>query len=130
MKKWYFIKAIKMIVFVPLALLLFGYVVMKLWNALIPELFHGPVLNFYQAIGLLILSKLFFGGLGGGMRHRGCGGKRCGGKGHSHWRQRMEEKMSKMTPEEREKFKKGFYGKLGKEYCDTNSELVSEQRQY
>ena len=45
---------------------LFGFVVMWLWNALMPELFGLATLTYWQAVGLLILSKLFFGGFGGG----------------------------------------------------------------
>jgi len=35
------------------------YPIMWLWNALIPELFHGPVLTFWQTFGLLILVRAF-----------------------------------------------------------------------
>jgi hypothetical protein len=38
-----------------------GAVAWLLWNALIPELFHGPVLSFFQAVGLVILAKVLFG---------------------------------------------------------------------
>lgn len=37
-----------------------------LWNALMPELFHLSVITFPQAIGLLILAKILFGGFRGG----------------------------------------------------------------
>ena len=71
-------------------LALAGWVVMGLWNALVPALFGGPVLRFSQALGLLILSRLLVGGL------RGRGGW------HGHWRQRMwRERWEQMTPEER-----------------------------
>lgn len=32
-----------------------------IWNHLIPDLFHGPVLSYGQALGLLVLAKLLFG---------------------------------------------------------------------
>ncbi|MGE0173364.1 MAG: hypothetical protein AB7T49_11275 [Oligoflexales bacterium] len=38
-----------------------GGIAMVLWNALVPELFHGPVLTFPQTIGLLILVKVLVG---------------------------------------------------------------------
>lgn len=38
------------------------FLVMVLWNALIPVLFKGPVLNIIQAAGLLILCRLLVGG--------------------------------------------------------------------
>jgi hypothetical protein len=80
---------------------LLSYVVMRLWNALIPELFHGPLLGFWQAAGLLVLCKILFGGLHG--RH-----------GHGHWRehrwkrQMWREQWVNMTPEERERLRSKF----------------------
>jgi len=82
-----------------------GYVVMRLWNALIPDLFHGPVVGFWQAAGLLVLCKILFGGLRG--RH-----------GHGHWREhrwkremwreKWREKWASLSPEEREKLRGRF----------------------
>ena len=43
------------------AFFLLGYITMHLWNWLMPELFHLPVINFYQAIGLVVLSKILLG---------------------------------------------------------------------
>src|SRR5829696_1512846 len=106
MKKWYVLKAVKITLFVAAAVLVFGYVVMSLWNWLVPELFNGPVIGWWQAIGLLVLSKILFGGMRGG---RGAWGYRKGG----YWRKRMEEKMAAMTPEEREKFRSECYGYRG-----------------
>ncbi len=61
---------------------LFGVVVQQLWNALMPFLFHLPVVGFCQAVGLAILARLLFGHFGG--RHH-CGprgfGKHCGSWG-------------------------------------------------
>jgi hypothetical protein len=77
---------------------LLGFVTMSLWNALVPELFHGPVITFWQAIGLFILSKILFHGWGHGRwGHRWK---------HDRWKQRLEMKLGAMEPEEREKFKK------------------------
>ena len=103
MKKWYVLKAVKVTVFVAAAVLVFGYVVMSLWNWLVPALFSGPVIGWWQAMGLLILSKILFGGMHG----RGRWG---GHRGGWYWRKRMEEKMASMTPEEREKFRGQCYG--------------------
>ena len=44
-------------------LALFTYVVMLLWNWLIPELFTGPELNYWQTLGIMILSKILFTGV-------------------------------------------------------------------
>ena len=45
--------------------ILFGFTVMWLWNWLMPELFGLPMLTFWKAVGVVILSKLLFGGFGG-----------------------------------------------------------------
>lgn len=81
-----------------LFVLVFGWVTMFLWNYLIPPLFNGPQINFWQALGLLLLSKILFGGVGGGHKH-------CGGHSHPQWKQHFKEKLSSMTPEDRERFK-------------------------
>jgi hypothetical protein len=47
---------------------LFGFVIMWLWNALMPEIFGLPVLSYWQAVGILILAKLMFGGFGSGSK--------------------------------------------------------------
>jgi hypothetical protein len=85
---------------------LLSYVVMSLWNALIPSLFHGPFLTFWQAAGLLVLSKILFGGF------RGRGGH--GWRGHGPWRQKMWRRhWDSMTPEERERIRAKFKHRCG-----------------
>src|SRR6478736_66189 len=73
---------------------LLGYVVMTLWNNVAVAVLHVPVISFWQAVGLLILSKILFGGIHGGW----------GGRG-GHWKKEIQEKWHNMTPEEREKIK-------------------------
>ena len=46
--------------------LLFGYVVMLLWNWLMPAIFGLGIISFWQAVGIIILAKLLFGGFSGG----------------------------------------------------------------
>jgi hypothetical protein len=78
-----------------------------LWNWLVPVLFHGPVIDFWQALGLLVLSKILFRGFFG-MR----GGRHGGPMGH-HWRKRWEEKYRNMTPEQREELRKKWNTRCG-----------------
>ena len=92
MKKFWILKVI---VIGAAAIFGFGFAVMLLWNALIPDLFHGPAISFPQAIGLLILSKIFLKGFGCRRNHWR----------HHQWREQMKQKMDTMTPEEREKFR-------------------------
>lgn len=73
---------------------LFSFIVMMLWNAILPGVIHVSPINFWQALGILLLSKILFGGFGGG-----------GWKHRKHqWREKMQEKLQHMTPEERIKF--------------------------
>ena len=83
-------------------LALLAFAVMLLWNALVPQLFRGPPLEYWQALGLLLLSRILFGGL------RGRGGW------HGHWRQRMwRERWESMTPEERAQLREQFQRRCG-----------------
>ena len=105
MKRWWIRKIGKGVVFFILALGIFGFVVMGLWNAIVPDLFNGPELSFWQAVGLLVLSHILL---------RGWAPWHRGGKwGHSRWKHRFEEKLAAMTPEEREKFKEEWKRRCG-----------------
>lgn len=81
-------------------LALVGLVVMLLWNALVPQLFHGPSLGYWQAVGLLLLCRLLFGGL-----------RRGGWRGH--WRHRWRERWEQMTPEERAQLRERVLSRCG-----------------
>lgn len=84
------------------AIAVLGLAVMVLWNVLVPALFRGPLLDYWQAVGLLLLSRLLFGGL------RGRGGWYGG------WRQRMwRERWEQMTPEERARLREKFMSRCG-----------------
>ncbi len=104
MRPWWMWKIGKAIVVAVVAALVLGVVTMLLWNALIPELFHGPALTYLQAVGLLILTHIFFRGWVGG-HHRGWK--------HRRWRERMEERLSHMSPEERDAFKEELRRRCG-----------------
>ena len=92
--KW-ILKGLGAFVLFVLAFVLFGYVTMYLWNWLMPELFHLPVIDFGRAIGLVVLSKILFGGIR--MKSNGWGHRR-------YWKAKWES----MSDEEREKFKQEF----------------------
>ena len=97
MRKFWFFKGF---VFIVGFVLLGGFVVMSLWNWLIPGIFGLGTVTFVQALGLLVLSKILFGGFRGG--HWGGG---CYGGGRQFWKHRMAERWDKMTTEERSEFK-------------------------
>lgn len=105
MKHRWFPRIIKGILFLVAGLLVFGWIVMTLWNAIIPDLFKGPALAFWQAVGLLVLSHLLF---------RGWSPWRFGnGWRHDRWKRRFEEKLAAMSPEEREKFNEEWRRRCG-----------------
>lgn len=70
-----------------LVAVLFGVLVQHLWNWLLPALFKLPLITFWQAVGLVLLSRLLFGNVGGGGRsccHKGWKG---GWKGRCDWKE-------------------------------------------
>jgi hypothetical protein len=93
MKRYWVFRGVRMIAFAALALGLLGYVVMTLWNAVLPAVTGLHAITFVQALGLLVLSRILFGGLRGWGRRGG------------HWRARMQARWQQMTPEERERFR-------------------------
>jgi len=44
--------------------LLIGYIIMLLWNWLMPDIFGLVTINYWQAVGIIILAKFLFGGFG------------------------------------------------------------------
>ncbi|MGN6511849.1 MAG: hypothetical protein ACTHLD_20460 [Chitinophaga sp.] len=97
-------KILAAIVLIPAFAALLGFTTMYLWNWLIPSLFNGPVITFWQALGLFILCKLLFGfSKGGGHDKRK--NWRCK---KERWKEHMKAKMEHLSPEEREKLKSHF----------------------
>jgi len=103
----------RLILFAPVAIagvVLFiaigGEIVVQLWNWLLPALFGWRQINFWQAIGILALCRILFGGHG---------------SYRSNFRRRMSDRMvdrmadrwANMTPEERERFRQGIRQRCG-----------------
>lgn len=103
MKKFWIKKGLMILFFGGIAILVFGFVVMSLWNALLPAVLGVKAITFVQALGILLLSKILFGGFSGGRRWRGS----------SAWKEKMKNRMDGMTPEEREKFKAEWKNRCG-----------------
>ena len=98
----------KMIWIAPLAILAIpvfiaigGELVLHLWNWLLPPLFGWRQNTFWQALGLLILCRILFGGWG------------SHGSSRSNFRHRMKERCEHMTPEERERFRQRMGERFG-----------------
>lgn len=101
MKSHRVLRVLKFVAIGVLAFSVFSFVLMRLWNWLMPVVFGLHLINFWQAAGILFLSKILFGGFrprfGPGMQ----------------WRRRMMERWDQMTPEERQKFREGMRGRCG-----------------
>jgi hypothetical protein len=97
MRRKRFGRGVAFVVCAALAVVVFGEVVMHLWNWLAPPIFGWRSIGFAQALGLLFLSRILFGRVGG---HRGGGNWR--------WRKSLADRYDQMTPAEREKFRQGM----------------------
>lgn len=82
-----------------------GEVVKLLWNWLLPSLFGWRQIRFWEAVGLLALCRILFGGFGGHRSIRGNVRRRM--------QERMAERWERMSPEERERFRQGMRGGCG-----------------
>lgn len=92
-KAWLFILC-------PLIFVAISAIVMLLWNALLPEIIGVKSVSLWQAMGILVLSKILFGGFRGGfgnLRHK-----------------RMMQHMEQLSPEEREKLKERMRERFGR----------------
>src|SRR5712691_6888891 len=104
-KKWIWMAPLAILA-IPVFMFIGGELVMHLWNWLLPPLFGWRLITFWQALGLLALCRILFGGWGShgprsNMRRRM----------DERMRQRMDERWERMTPEEREKFRQSFRGR-------------------
>ena len=97
---------IKRAIFIPIAIaagvFIFGSVVMLLWNAILPAVFGLNTITFWQALGILVLSKILFGGFRSGHSH------------HKYPDRDWSRKWMNVSPEERDKMKTEWRERCGK----------------
>jgi hypothetical protein len=105
MKRFSFGKIVGFILLAIAGLFVVSAIVMALWNNLLTVLFHFPIISLWQALGLLVLCKMLFGGFRGG----------GWGRGH-HWKHNMQRRWMNMSPEEREKFKEEWKNRCGRRF--------------
>lgn len=77
-----------------LCIIVLGFIVRWLWNALLPEIIGAKPLSFWQALGLLVLSRILFGRFDfrrGGERHQ--------------FKRDVRERFRHMSDEEKRKFR-------------------------
>ena len=121
MKRVYGRKKFFMIIpIVIIAIFVFGFVVMGLWNAILVSVLGVKAITFWQALGILILSKILFGGF------KGRGGWHGG---PPMWREKMQEKWAAMTPEEKEKFKAEWKNRCGGRWSRFEEPKTSSEKE-
>jgi hypothetical protein len=99
-RNWFF-RGVRIAAFAVVAVGVVGAVVRGLWNWLLPDLVGWHPIDFWQALGLLALTRILVGGL-------------RGGGGRARWRARMIERWEQMSDEEREKFRAGIGRSCGR----------------
>ena len=106
-RKFWLLRGLRFAFFAALFVVVVGLVTRELWNHLMPYLFHLPVISLPQTFGLLLLSRILFGGFRGGGRPGGWARKR------REWQQRMAGRLEHLSPEAREKFRQQMRSRCG-----------------
>lgn len=94
--------------FIPVVIagfLAFGWVIMQLWNWLIPDIFHWSKISYLQAMGLFVLSRILFGGFNF---------RRSEYRKPPFGKSKFKEKFMNMSDEEKQAFKEQWKERCGK----------------
>lgn len=113
-------KFLKIILMVLIFFSLVSAVVMTLWNWLMPELFDLTEIDIWQAAGILLLSKILFGGFK--KNHYGPDGP--------PWKKHWQKKWQNMPQDKREKWKQHFASKwcTPQESTEENTSTIEEEK--
>jgi hypothetical protein len=84
-------------------LAIFSFVVYELWNHVLSDVLGVKMITYWQALGILVLARILFGGFP-------C---KRGGQFGGHWRHGMMEHWQSLTPEEREKLREKLGHRCG-----------------
>lgn len=106
MKTWWIKKAAAGVTLTVVTILVVGGVVMLLWNAIVPDVFGAASLEYWQAVGLFVLTQILFRGVGRwhAVHHHGA---------RDRWKHKLEEKLASMSPEERDAFRAEWKRRCG-----------------
>jgi hypothetical protein len=100
---------------------LFSFIVMGLWNKVLVDVVPVSPVSFWQAAGILLLSKILFSGFKGGGSF---------GRGRHQWSQEMKDKWQNMTPDEKEKMKQEWRQRCSgwgrRQYTQTNAPTATQ----
>ncbi len=70
-----------------------GFLLMWVWNAVVPDVLHLQTITYWQSVLLLVLAHILFRGAG----------VRVGWRDNK-WKSKFRGRIASMSPEEREKF--------------------------
>jgi hypothetical protein len=105
MKRSRFPKFLLFLLFIFAVIVPLGFIIMALWNNILTAVIPVTAINFWQALGLFLLSRILFGGFPG----------KPGWAGHGRRRHEMEEMRDKwfnLSPEEKMQFKQNWKNKF------------------
>jgi len=94
-------KIVKILCIIPIFIgfvFLLSFIVMQLWNNILVSVIGVKQITIYQSLGIFVLCKILFGGFG--FRNRM--------QNRMNFKQKMKEKFSHLTEEERQKMKEEF----------------------
>ena len=85
------VRGLMFLLFGAVFIVVLGFVILGLWNYLMPVIFGLPKIGYWQAVGLFVLSRILFGRFGTSGRKR-----------------RFVSGWNDLTPEEKERFRKAM----------------------
>ncbi len=106
MKRSRFPRFLLFLLFVFAVVVPLGFIIMALWNNILAVIIPVTIINFWQALGLFLLSRILFGGFPG----------KPGWAGHGRRRHEMAEMRNKwfnLSPEEKNQFKQDWKSRFG-----------------
>ncbi|MBF9237034.1 hypothetical protein I2I05_06460 [Hymenobacter sp. BT683] len=106
-RKFWLLRGLRFLLFAALFLTAAVFLTQYLWNWLVPEIFNGPAITLAQTFGLLVLSRILFGGWFRGGQSGDWARRR------KAWQQRMAGRMETLSPDEREKFRQQMQQRCG-----------------
>jgi Ca2+/H+ antiporter, TMEM165/GDT1 family len=108
-------KILGIILMVLVGVTVFSGAVMLLWNNVLAHVVAVSTITFWQALGLLALSKILFGGFRGGHW------------GRHEWKKGMMQRWDSMSAEDKEKFKSEWENRCGRRFGRSFREEKAEQ---
>lgn len=106
---------------------LFVWFFQWLWNILLPDILGVKAINYWQSLGILVLSKILFGGFNGkkkfGRRHHFDGQDAM----KESWKQKFETQFCG-SEEEREKFKEMWKQRFESKFCRPEEPQTEESK--